>query len=123
VGGGGGPADVFPGPGLSGAHLVRSGGFGDWSRRTGAGSAVGWRSDKRGTVRGVVPGSVTVPRPEVSLRAEHIGGRVSLCGFASPSGVGAVGGASLLDTAGLPADRLFVWAERRARDTPGAVAL
>jgi hypothetical protein len=35
VGEGGGPADVFPG--LNAAHLVRSGGFGGRSRRTGAG--------------------------------------------------------------------------------------
>jgi hypothetical protein len=41
VGEGGGPADVFPG--LGGAHLVRPGGSGGRSRRTGAvlGSAVG----------------------------------------------------------------------------------
>jgi hypothetical protein len=87
------------------------------------GSAVGWRSDKPGAVRGGIRGPVTVLRPEVSPRTGHIGGHVYWCGFASPSGVGGVGEAFLLDPAGLPADRLFVWAERRAGDTPGAVAL
>jgi hypothetical protein len=93
--------------GLGGGHGVPERGF-----------AVGWRSDKPGTVRGAIRGPVTVPRPEVSPRTGHIGECVSRCGFASPSGVGAVGDAFLLDTAGLPVDRQFV----RAGNTPGAVA-
>jgi hypothetical protein len=116
VGEGGGPADVFPG--LSGAHLVRSGGFGGGHGVPERGSAVGWRSDKPGTVRGGIRGPATVPRPEVSPRTGHIGECVSRCGSTSPSGVGAVGDAFLLDTAGLPVDQRFV----REGNTPGAAA-
>ncbi|KAJ3619038.1 hypothetical protein MTP99_005827 [Tenebrio molitor] len=68
-------------------------------------------------------GLVLAPRPEVSPRAGHTGGHVSPCGFASPSGVGAAGDASLQGTVGLPADRSsLAWAERRAGDTPDSAA-